>query len=196
MHDHAALTPDRFADLALPHRQTLFAGAVRLTCNEGDAEDLVQETLLKGLANVDKFQVGTNMRAWLFRIMTNTFINGYRRKRKEREILDREGSHLGASRLYGPGRVWAHRNPEGAYVSGSLSRTVVGAIEQVPEKFRVVVLLADLMDFSYAEIAEIVGCPVGTVMSRLFRGRQHLRRRLETYAVEQHILPAALPMAA
>ncbi len=189
-------TVDRrnFAELALPHRRALFAGAIRLTRHEGDADDLVQDTMLRGFAHADTFESGTNMRAWLFRIMTNTFINGYRRRRKEREILAREGSTLGACRLYAPSRVFAHQHPETTYVTEALSPTMVEAIEQVPEKFRIVVLLADLMDFSYAEVADIVGCPVGTVMSRLFRGRRHLRGRLRAYAIEQHILPADAPL--
>ncbi len=179
---------DEFATLAMPHRQTLFAGAIQLTRNERDAEDLVQETLMRGLSHFDKFCSGTNMRAWLYRIMTNAFINHYRRKRKEREILNREGADVSCCSLYGPGRVHAHLNPEGRYLSDSLSGTVMQAVEAVPEHYRVVVILADLMDFSYREVADIVQVPVGTVMSRLFRGRQQLRRRLRRYAESQHII--------
>ena len=178
-----------FASLAMPHRQTLYAGALQLTRNDRDAEDLVQETLMRGLCHFDKFRSGTNIRAWLYRIMTNAFINHYRRKRKERESLGREGADVSCSTLYGPGRVHAHLNPEGRYLGDALSSTVASAIEAVPEHYRVVVILADLMDFSYAEIAEIVEVPVGTVMSRLFRGRQQLRRRLRRYAETQHIIP-------
>ncbi len=175
-----------FMDLALEHTQTLYAGAFQLCRNAGDAEDLVQETLMRGYQSYDRFQSGTNMRAWLYRIMTNAFINHYRRKRKEREILHLEGASVGCGRLYGPGRVARQADPERAYVTGSLSPTVVQAIEAVPEHYRTVVILADLMDFSYAEIAEIAEIPVGTVMSRLFRGREQLRRRLRAYAMEEH----------
>ncbi len=182
---HAA---EEFAALAMPHRQTLYAGALQLTRNDRDAEDLVQETLMRGLCHFDQFRSGTNMRAWLYRIMTNAFINHYRRKRKEREILTREGADVSCGSLYGPGRVHAHLNPEGRYVGDSLSATVVNAIEAVPEHYRVVVILADLMDFSYQEIADVLEVPVGTVMSRLFRGRQQLRRRLRRYAETQHII--------
>ena len=184
----AAAPADEFAALALPHKQTLYAGALQLTRNDRDAEDLVQETLMRGLCHFDKFRAGTNMRAWLYRIMTNAFINHYRRKRKEREILTREGADVSCGSLYGPGRVHAHLDPEGRYLGDSLSGTVLSAVESVPEHYRVVVILADLMDFSYAEIAEIVNVPVGTVMSRLFRGRQQLRRRLRNYAEAAHII--------
>ncbi len=184
-----ASTHAEFATLAMPHKETLFAGAMKLTRNERDAEDLVQEALLRGMSNFDKFKSGTNMRAWLYRIMTNAFINHYRRKRKEREILGREARSIECGSLYGPGRVAALLSPEARYATDALSPTVVHAIEAVPEHYRVVVILADLMDFSYAEIAEIIGTPVGTVMSRLFRGRQQLRKRLRSYAVEHHVLP-------
>ena len=179
-----------FAALALPHRRSLLAGAIQLTRNPREAEDLVQETFLRGLTNYEKFRSGTNIRAWLYRIMTNAFINHYRRKRKEREILGREGANVGCGNLYGPGRVHAHQDPEARYLGDAISPTVVQAIEAVPEHYRVVVILADLMDFSYQEIAEIVDVPVGTVMSRLFRGRRQLRKRLRGYASAQNIIPA------
>jgi RNA polymerase sigma-70 factor, ECF subfamily len=180
-----------FATLALPHRGALYAGALRLTRNSGDAEDLVQDTMLRGWSAFDGFRDGSNPRAWLYRIMTNSFISGYRRKRKEREVLQRESAVEAGGSLYGPGRVWRHRQPEVRYIADAVSPTVAEAIARVPEKYREVVLLADLMDFSYAEIADIVRCPVGTVMSRLFRGRQHLRRRLRGYAEEQHMVTRA-----
>lgn len=179
---------NEFAALALPHRQTLYAGALQLTRNDRDAEDLVQETLMRGLCHFDKFRSGTNMRAWLYRIMTNAFINHYRRKRKEREILCREGADVSCGSLYGSGRVHAHLDPEGRYVGDALSDTVVKAVEAVPEHYRVVVILADMMDFSYQDVSDVLDIPVGTVMSRLFRGRQQLRRRLRRYAEAQHII--------
>lgn len=178
----------RFAAIALPHRRSLYAAALRLTRCERDAEDLVQETLLRGFNKFDTFREGTNIRAWLHRIQTNAFINRYRRARKERSILQDEAEHVACGQLYSPGRVWAHDRPEQAILADVLSDTVRRAVESVPEIYRDAVILSDVLDFSYQEVAEVLGCPVGTVMSRLFRGRQHLRRRLRGYAIEQHII--------
>lgn len=193
-----------FAADAMPHRASLYAAAVRLTRSERDAEDLVQETLLRGFDKFHTFNEGTNIRAWLHRIQTNAFINRYRRAKKEREILSDQAEHLGCGRLYSPRRVSAHLQPEQAILDDVLSETVQRAVDSVPERYREAVILSDVMDFTYQEVADILRCPVGTVMSRLFRGRQHLRRRLHSYAVEQNIIrpsesladPLAAPLAA
>lgn len=177
-----------FQDQVTPYMRDLFAVAMHLTRDERDAEDLVQDALLRAYTNFEKFRHGTNLRAWLVRILTNSFINTYRRKKKEREILRREGADISTGNLYGHDRVWAHARPESTWLSAALSHPVVTALEAVPENYRVVVILTDLLDFSYQETADIVGCPVGTVMSRLFRGRRLLRRRLAGYAVEHSLV--------
>jgi len=187
MSSHETVQPD-FETLTTPHLRGLHAAALHLTHNERDAEDLVQETLLRAFDNFDKFREGTNLRAWLQRILTNAFISNYRRRRKEREILASQGQHSSLGQLYGGDREHDGQQSEARYLRGVLSRPVVSAIENLANPYRDVVILVDLMDFTYQEVADIIGCPVGTVMSRLFRGRRALRKRLTDFALEQHII--------
>jgi RNA polymerase sigma-70 factor, ECF subfamily len=181
-------TKQEFQQLALCHVDALFASALRLTKNQGDAEDLVQDTFLRAYRFFDKFERGTNIKAWLFKILTNTFINRYRRKVKERTLT--EGSELEAvhERLLSKDAQEYQSNPEQAVFDRLLSDDVLRAIDGLPDDFRMVVVLADLQEFSYREIAEIMECPVGTVMSRLYRGRRLLQKNLEGYAVELGIV--------
>jgi RNA polymerase sigma-70 factor (ECF subfamily) len=186
-------TKQEFQELALCHLDALFASALRLTKNEGDAEDLVQDTYVRAYRFFDKFERGTNIKAWLFKILTNTFINRYRRKLKERALSEggeREAVH---ERLLAKESQEHQSNPEQAVFERLLSDDVLRAIDGLPDDFRMVVVLADLQEFSYKEIAEIMECPVGTVMSRLYRGRRLLQKNLERYAVELGIVksPAA-----
>ncbi len=176
-----------FREEALIHLDALYGVALRFTKNEQAAEDLVQDTCLKAYTHFDKYQRGTNCRAWLFKILTNTFINRYRKKSREKVTLidDREYRPL-AERAVAP-----ERNPLVEYVATetdwydkAFSDKVKAALEGVPRDFRMVVLLADLYDFSYKETAEIMGCPIGTVMSRLYRGRRLLAAQLADYALE------------
>lgn len=171
-----------FHALALPHLDALYGAALRFTKNPAAAEDLVQETMLRGFAAWHQFDETTNCRAWLFRILSNSFINGYRRRAKERQVL--EGEHKGqhGERFFSRDATdtWAH--PEAAFFERHLSPTVVRALESLKPDFRVVVELSDLQGFSYREIAEMLEIPIGTVMSRLFRARQSLRGKLETHA--------------
>lgn len=173
---------------AMPHLQPLFGAAMRLCRNASDAEDLVQETFLKAFKAFDQFEVGTNCKAWLFRIQTNTFINKYRRKVKEREIT--EGSQKTAAQhfLVHPQSKRPTLDPENAIADRFLSDEVLAALEKVPTDFRTVVLLSDIHGFAYKEVAEMVDVPVGTVMSRLFRGRRILQEHLFEFAVERGIL--------
>jgi RNA polymerase sigma-70 factor (ECF subfamily) len=178
-----------FERQALPHIDALYGTAIRLCRNERDAEDLLQDCLLRAYRFWHRFEQGTNCKAWLFKILTNTFINRYHKRRRESEvaiaaateeqvtqdILQREASH-------------AARDPEGALASRMLSDDVQRALDAIPEDFRLAVLLCDVEEFSYKEIAEIMECPVGTVMSRLYRGRRLLMRALHDYAVEQGII--------
>jgi RNA polymerase sigma-70 factor (ECF subfamily) len=169
----------------MPHLPALYGVALRMTKNEGDAEDLVQEAVLRAYRFFDSFEAGTNCKAWLFRILTNLFCNRYREREREQEILDQaESSEANLGQFLGG----APRDAESALLGRMLSRDVERALAEVPTEFRLAVILADLEDFSYKEIAEIMECPAGTVMSRLYRGRKILQRLLYDYAVEQGIL--------
>ncbi|MCB9727672.1 MAG: sigma-70 family RNA polymerase sigma factor [Deltaproteobacteria bacterium] len=171
-----------FRSEALVHLDALYGTALRYTRNREAAEDLVQETILRGWKKWHQFQEGTNCKAWLFRILTNTFINGYRRRTKEREILDAQRSGRLAERFFSVGAATRWADPEVGYADRNLSPRVLDALDALRPDFRTVVVLADLQDFSYREIAEIVGCPIGTVMSRLFRARKALQAALADHA--------------
>jgi RNA polymerase sigma-70 factor (ECF subfamily) len=177
-----------FETLALEHMDALYASALRLTRSPKDAEDLVQDTYLKAFRFFDSFERGTNIKAWLFKILTNTFINKYRRRVKEKELADAPAEDIMLDRFVSGDQVRALQDPESDFFSKLLSDEVVEALDQVPVDFRMVVILADVQDFSYKEIAEIVGCPVGTVMSRLFRGRRILQKHLYEYAVREGVI--------
>jgi RNA polymerase sigma-70 factor (ECF subfamily) len=169
----------------MPHLPALYGVALRMTKNEGDAEDLVQETVLRAYRFFDSFEAGTNCKAWLFRILTNVFCNRYREREREQEVLGEvESSDANLGQFIGG----APRDAESALLGRMLSRDVERALAAVPSEFRLAVVLADLEDFSYKEIAEIMDCPAGTVMSRLYRGRKILQRLLHDYAIEQGIL--------
>jgi RNA polymerase sigma-70 factor (ECF subfamily) len=180
-------TKQEFEALALAHLDPLFSAALRLTKNERDAEDLVQDTCMRAYRFFDKFERGTNIKAWLFKILTNTFINRYRRKVKERSVVEgaeREAVH---DRFVSREATDFAANPEQYFFDRLLSDDVLRAIDSLPIDFRLVVILADLQEFSYKEIADILECPVGTVMSRLFRGRRLLQKTLRDYAQGQGV---------
>jgi len=184
-------TKQEFEALALTHLDPLFSAALRLTKNERDAEDLVQDTVMRAYRFFDRFERGTNMKAWLFKILTNTFINRYRRKVKERSVVegaDRESVH---ERFVSRDATDYAANPEQYFFDRLLSDDVLQAIDGLPIDFRLVVILADLQEFSYKEIADILVCPVGTVMSRLFRGRKLLQKNLRDYAAGQGVFTSA-----
>jgi RNA polymerase sigma-70 factor (ECF subfamily) len=178
------LTRDEFEALALRHLDALFGAAVRLTRNAGDAEDLVQDSLLRAYRFFDRFERGTNMKAWLFKILTNTFINRYRRSAKERTLVEGPEQHAVHGQLVSRDSDAAAADPERWYFDRILSEDVVRAVDALPLDFRMVVILADLQEFSYREIADVLDVPVGTVMSRLFRGRRLLQKALAGYAIE------------
>jgi len=192
-------TPQRvreeFESLTMGHLDPLYAAALRLTRNEGDAEDLVQDTYLRAYRFFDRFERGTNIKAWLFKILTNTFINRYRRSVKERTTIEDEKDTV-HERFMSRDVSEASANPEQYFFDRLLSDDVLAAIDALPVDFRMVVILADLQEFSYKEIAEILDCPVGTVMSRLFRGRKLLQKSLLSYAVETGVvrLPEETPL--
>jgi RNA polymerase sigma-70 factor (ECF subfamily) len=168
-----------FEALTLPHLDALYNVALRLSHNENEAEDLVQETYLKAYRFFHRFQQGTHIRAWLFKILTNTFINQYRKQQRDRELIeDWDWDHIISS------DEDCYDN-ENKLLDKFVSEQVISAIRNIPIEFQTVVLLSDLEDFTYKEIAEILGCPIGTVMSRLYRGRRILRHLLREYAEEQ-----------
>ncbi len=187
-----------FAAQAMQYMDSLYSGAMRMTRNPADAEDLVQETYLKAYRGFGGFQEGTNLKAWLYRILTNTFINNYRAKKRrpdESDLDEVEDLYL-YRRLGGLEAAEAGRSAEDELLDHVTDIEVKEAIESLPEQFRVAVLLADVEGFSYKEIAEILDVPIGTVMSRLHRGRKGLQKRLYEYAVERGLVSLEdLPVA-
>jgi RNA polymerase sigma-70 factor, ECF subfamily len=183
-------TKQEFEALALTHLDSLYASALRLTKNERDAEDLVQDTCMRAYRFFEKFERGTNIKAWLFRILTNTFINRYRRKVKERSATEGPEQEAVQALFFSQDATDQANNPERFLFDRLLSDDVLRAIDSLPIDFRMVVILADLQEFSYKEIADILGCPVGTVMSRLFRGRKQLQKMLRDYAAGLGVLSA------
>ena len=174
-----------FAEQAMEFMPALYSAALRMTRNPSDAEDLVQETYLKAFRSFGGFEQGTNLRAWLYRILTNTFINSYRSKKRrpaETELDEGEDLHL-YRRLGGLEAVLASRSAEDELMDWFTDVEVKNALEALPENFRIPVLLADVEGFSYKEIAEMLDIPIGTVMSRLHRGRKSLQKQLYGFAL-------------
>src|SRR5678816_856206 len=179
-----------FETLALGHLDSLYAVGLRMTRDPRDSEDLVQDTMLAAYRFFDKFEPGTNIKAWLFKILTNTFINKYRKRVREREVRDLIDQDETPS-LMSEDVAEKSRDPETAIVGALLSDDVKRALDGVPYDYRMAVVLCDLEEFTYKEIADIMDCPVGTVMSRLHRGRRLLQKSLREYAIEQGIVKAA-----
>ncbi len=174
-----------YEKLVTPWFNALYASALRLTRNERNAEDLVQDAVLRGWRFYDRFEQGTNFRAWLFRILTNTFINSYRRSTRENALQKESERQAIAARFFSSDLTEQASNPEAFIIERLMSEDVLKAIDGLPITFRLVVILADIQEFNYKEISDILDIPVGTVMSRLFRGRQQLQRALRG-APEEH----------
>lgn len=175
----------KFEEAALEHIDALYGTALRMTGQVAEAEDLVQDTFVRAIRFRRKFEPGTNLRAWLFKMMVNLFINRYRRARRAHEIREGAERYEMLERMYPAERLAATNEPQEHFFEKLFSDDVVAALDALPHDFKMVVLLADVNEFSYAEIADILGIPVGTVMSRLHRGRKQLRGALYEFAVEE-----------
>ncbi len=188
----AAARQRSFEEQMLPHLDALYRSALSMTKNAGDADDLVQETYLRAFQFFDQFEGGTNARAWLFRIMTNLYINSYRKRAREPERLsydemedfylynrlsDSAGSFSGGSAVSTGGQT-----PEEAVVQQIQVEAIREAIDRLPEEYRETVIMADLNEFTYQEISDILQIPIGTVRSRLSRGRRLIQRALWAYS--------------
>ncbi len=181
----------RFTEMTLEHMPSLYTAALRMTRSPADAEDLVQDTYLKAYRAFESFQEGTNLKAWLYRILTNTFINSYRAKKRrpeETDIDDVENLYL-YRRLGGLEGANSGRSAEEEVLDRFTETDIKEALESLPEQFRLAVLLGDVEGFSYKEIAEILNVPIGTVMSRLHRGRRALQKRLYEFGRERGLVP-------
>lgn len=180
--------PDAFTDECMSHMDALYGVACRLTRNPTEAEDLVQDALVKAMRARDQFQPGTNLKAWLFRILTNTFINKYRRGGLERSVLEGPDADPLADGWVSASTMRQLRDPEQIALLPIVEGEVRKALDALPPEFRLAVVLCDVEEFSYEEIADIMGCPIGTVMSRLHRGRKLLQKSLYAHALAMGIV--------
>jgi RNA polymerase sigma-70 factor (ECF subfamily) len=170
-----------FTSGQLPYRDQLFKSALRMTRSVEDAEDLIQETYLKAYKYYERFAEGTNFKAWLFKIMKNTFINSYRKKKLQPPKVDFDDVQEGLEETLLDAMQDSNIDPESGVLASEMDHEVRQTLIQLPHDYKMVVLLADLQGFSYKDIADILEVPVGTVMSRLYRGRRMLERTLLRY---------------
>ena len=168
---------------ALGHLDALYAAALRLTRAPSDADDLVQDTFVRAFRFYDRFEAGTNMKAWLLRIQTNTFINQYRRGQRSRDALEGQKAPMVGEGVMSRAAMRALSDPQGEADRGVIAREIEAAFDTLGDEARTMVMLADVQGLSYREIAEAVGCPIGTVMSRLHRARKTLQTRLVAQAI-------------
>lgn len=176
------MSPAEFEAEFLPNVPSLLAVANRLTGTRSEAEDLVQDTLLKAFRSRQQYRAGTNPRAWLLAILRNTFLNGYRRRNLERKVFDGPDGDALAYGWIGAASLRATRDPHSGALHQLLEAPLLSAIDELPPEFKMTVILADIEQLSYREIAQSMSCPIGTVMSRLHRGRRWLRAQLLEHA--------------
>jgi RNA polymerase sigma-70 factor, ECF subfamily len=184
---------DSFEVEMLGHLDTLYGVSCRMTRSTAEAEDLVQDTVVKAMRARDQFQPGTNLKAWLLRILTNTFINRYRRGGLERDLLDGPDADALTDGWISVSTMRAMRDPETQALSPLVEAEVQRALDELPAEFRVAVVLSDVEELSYKEIADAMGCPIGTVMSRLHRGRRMLQKSLREHAIAMGIVSEDAP---
>jgi RNA polymerase sigma-70 factor, ECF subfamily len=180
---------ERFREEALPLLDSLYGAALRMTRNPADAEDLVQEAMLRAYRAFHTFEPGTNLKAWLFRILTNAYINVYRKRQREpQKVSSDEVEEFDLYQELKDHDPQFQETPESIVLDNLVDSDILEAIEDLPEQFRLAVVLSDVEGFSYAEMAEIMDVPMGTVMSRLHRGRKALQKRLWDTAREKGIV--------
>ncbi len=191
-------TPRRqdFEREALAHLDALYGTALRLTRSQSDAEDLVQDTLLKAYRFYDRFEAGTNLKAWLLKILTNTFINRYRRATRERKVFDGVGAKPVGEGVMSRAAMRGLSQPIEDAQRRLLAEEIQKSLDELPEEYRMIILMADVEELAYKEIADVIGCPIGTVMSRLHRARKALQKKLIHQAAELGIVGSeAAPVA-
>lgn len=179
---------EEFKRAALPHLSALYTAAFYFTRNEAEAEDLVQETCLRAFRFFDKFEPGTNCKAWLLSILRNLFINRYRQKRAKPEMVDWEKIDQAYDLMVDRAQSEEKNNPESLFFSQLMDHEVTEALKELPEEFRTAITLVDIEELSYDEAAKVMECAVGTIRSRLSRGRRMLQVALRNYALKRGII--------
>ena len=175
----------RFAEKAIPHMNAMYGVALRMTGNEKDAEDLVQDAMLRAFRFFDRFQEGTNLKAWMMKVMTNVFLNKLKKESRRPSTVEFEA----VEELIGEAQDdAAGLSSADAGLREHLDEAVAGALDELPAEYRIPVLLSAIDGLSYREIAQVMHSPVGTVMSRLYRGRRMLERRLASYALDRGLV--------
>lgn len=183
-----------FAEEALPHLDAVYRFAIRLTASADEAEDLVQETFLRAFRSWEQYSRGTNAKSWLFTICRNVFLRTRERAQRHEEILEVNAARVGVGSTPVANPMWSSVqgvDPEGEFFESIVDERIISAIEELPEEYRTAVVLSDIEGLPYAEIAALMEVPVGTVKSRLFRGRRRLQEVLYDFAVEMGYISAA-----
>jgi RNA polymerase sigma-70 factor (ECF subfamily) len=184
--------PERleFETEALRHMDALYGTALRLTRSDADAQDLVQDTLLRAYRFHDRFEPGTNMKAWLFKIQYNAFVNRYRRGSLERSIMETLTDSPSADSVMSSSTMRALVDPDSEAMRPLMAAEIERALATLPDDYRVMIMLADVEELTYKEIADVIGCPMGTVMSRLHRARRLMQTALADAPAVEHVVTA------